>query len=72
MDCDGDTDAVDALLVLRQIARLPQGGDCMRLGNVDCEGGVDAKDALAILRHVASLPPQSAPPGCPPIGALLT
>jgi len=69
-DCDGDTDAVDALAGLRHVAALdvnqqagcpalggavPAGATPDVFGDVDCDGDVDAVDALNVLRHVAAL-----------------
>ena len=69
-DCDGDTDAVDALAGLRHVAALdvnqqagcpalggavPAGDSPDVFGDVDCDGDVDAVDALKVLRFVAAL-----------------
>lgn len=66
VDCDFKVNAVDALLVLRQVARLPvtQNPPCPGIGrgmtsifgDVDCGGAVDAVDALRILRYASDLP----------------
>jgi hypothetical protein len=84
-DCDGDSDAVDALVSLQSTAGLPynQTGDCPDLasalpaggeaqlfGDIDCDGDVDAVDALQILRNVAGLPVNQEE-GCPEIGEAL-
>lgn len=66
-DCDGDVDAVDALMVLRRVAALEPFGDCVATGNVRCDDDIDAVDALFILRHVAALP-VDLPAACLPIG----
>jgi len=69
-DCDGDTDAVDALAGLRHVAALdvnqqagcpalggavPAGDSPDVFGDVDCDGDVDAVDGLKVLRFVAAL-----------------
>lgn len=81
-DCDGDTDAVDALQILLALAGLepnqqpgcpelgaavPTGGDPQLFGDVDCDGDVDAVDALQILRFVAGLVVKQQQ-GCKPVG----
>ncbi len=66
-DCDGEVDAVDALLVLRRAATLQPYAACIGAATVDCDLDTDAVDALFILRHVAALP-IGLPEGCPPIG----
>lgn len=81
-DCDGDVDAVDALVSLQSTAGLPYnqqpdclslgsavpaGGDPQVFGDIDCDGDVDAVDALQILRHVVGLLANQQP-GCPAIG----
>ncbi len=65
VDCDGDTDSVDGLFILRETAGLPP-ADCIAGGDVDCDGDVDSVDALMVMRHVAGLS-VNLPPGCPPI-----
>lgn len=67
-DCDGDVDAIDALMVLREVAGLPRAAGCIAWGDADCDGDIDAVDALRILRHVAGLPVAPVT-GCPQIGA---
>jgi hypothetical protein len=77
VDCEGGTDAVDALMILRWVAGLPvsQTQPCTPIGtgapylqgDVDCSGNVDAVDALMVLRWVAGLPVTQAG-NCPPIG----
>ncbi|MCH8815290.1 MAG: hypothetical protein IH957_09390 [Chloroflexi bacterium] len=64
IDCDGDRDAVDALVILRFVGGFsdelvacaqPAGafsGEAVQ-GDVDCDDDVDAVDALALLRFVA-------------------
>jgi hypothetical protein len=78
-NASGVTDAVDALCVLRQVARLPGTQACpMPLqGNADVngDGQVTAVDALCVLRLVAHLsdtpactpPPSAAATGSPPM-----
>jgi len=61
-------DSVDALVVLRETAGLPNSAACIAAGDVDCDGDRDAVDALRILRHVAGLPVAPVN-GCPEIGA---
>jgi hypothetical protein len=81
VDCDSDTDSVDALKVLRFVALLTvsQGPDCPQIGtevaslfgDVDCNGGVTSVDALKILRFVAALSVAQTEP-CPDIGQPLS
>lgn len=68
-DCDGDTDAIDALALLRSAAGLTTPNCAGRAGDVDCDGLVDERDALALLRHIVLLPLLQQP-GCPPIGPI--
>lgn len=69
IDCDGDSDAVDALNLLKSNAQLPADADCLAAsGDVDCDGDTDSVDALGILRFNAGLPVNQ-PEGCPPLGA---
>lgn len=80
VDCDGDVDSVDSLMVLRHVAglALTQQPPCPDIGtaaaeppavfgDVDCDGDVDSVDALLVLRHVAGLP-AGLPADCPPVG----
>jgi hypothetical protein len=68
VDCDGDADSVDALVVLRSVAALPIDGECLAIaGDVDCDQDVDSVDGLGILRTIAGLP-VDLPEGCPSIG----
>jgi hypothetical protein len=63
VDCDGDVDAVDVILVLRgpvfstgepfTCAEGAIGGGGQLLGDVDCDGAVRSTDALLILRSLA-------------------
>lgn len=81
LDCDGQTDSIDALAALRFVAGLPPlplGGACFKIGalfggqvfgDVDCDRAVDAVDALDILRIVAGL--LQAPGGCSAAGSSL-
>ncbi|MCH8815860.1 MAG: hypothetical protein IH957_12355 [Chloroflexi bacterium] len=76
-DCDGDTDSVDALKVLQDIAAIPfnQQPDCPQIGSVfvylfgdvDCDKDVDSVDGLKILQSVAAIPFSQNEP-CPDIG----
>ncbi len=66
VDCDGDLDAVDALFVLRFVARLGE-AVCIGNGYAHCDATISSVDALTILRKVARLP-LFQPPGCPPPG----
>jgi hypothetical protein len=69
--CDESVDSVDALDLLRTVARLPNFGLCIPVaGDVDCDGDHDAVDALLILRWVAALD-ASPGTGCPDIGAVI-
>ncbi|MEE8369295.1 MAG: D-alanyl-D-alanine carboxypeptidase family protein [Dehalococcoidia bacterium] len=70
LDCDGDVDANDSLLLLREIAALGI-PPCGSHGDVDCGQQVDSVDSLKILRYVAGLP-VSQPPSCPAIGSVLS
>lgn len=87
LDCDGDNDAVDALVQLQSIAGLDynQQPDCPAIGSdllqpasepnifgdVDCDGDNDAVDALKQLQFVAAIPFTQNDP-CPAIGDPLT
>lgn len=62
--CDHETDAVDALHVLRNVAGIGIPASCLAAGNVKCDDGITAVDSLFILRHVAQLP-LNLPQGCP-------
>ncbi|HEY5626138.1 MAG TPA: glycoside hydrolase family 99-like domain-containing protein [Dehalococcoidia bacterium] len=74
-DCDGDTDSVDVLHILRFAAGLAAagGGSCPDAGatpvspngDVDCDDDVDSADALELLRFLAGLP-FSLSGSCPP------
>lgn len=66
-DCDLDTDAADALWVLRFVAALQPYTPCLeQAGDTDCDGVIGGQDALVILRRVAGLPAQQRP-RCPPV-----
>lgn len=65
-DCDGDTDPVDALAVLREVAGMPHSAGCMASADVDCSGTIEATDALAILRFAAALEDGLNACGAPP------
>jgi hypothetical protein len=69
-DCDGDTDAADALKNLQDLAAidtiqepscpeiggvLPAGTGPALFGDIDCDNDVDATDALKILQDVAAI-----------------
>ena len=66
VDCDLDLDSVDALFVLRFVARLGESA-CIGNGYAHCDPTISSLDALTILRKVARLP-LFQPPGCPPPG----
>lgn len=84
LDCDHDTDAVDALKALQYVAALPysQGPGCpvvgdgmivdtqseVVFGDMDCDADIDAVDSLWILKYVAALP-VNLPDGCAAIGS---
>lgn len=54
--CDGDTDAVDALVVLRHVAGLrPLSGCGATAADADLDGDIDAVDAWVVLRAAAGL-----------------
>lgn len=56
VDNDGKIQAVDALAVLRHVAKIETLDDTASLAaDVDCDGKVKAVDALAILRYVAKI-----------------
>ncbi len=63
-DCDRETDSVDALHVLRNVAGIGLPAVCLAAGNLKCDDGITPVDALFILRHVALLP-LNLPQGCP-------
>ncbi|MCL2514144.1 MAG: dockerin type I domain-containing protein, partial [Oscillospiraceae bacterium] len=55
-DMDGQVDAADARLILRQVARLDKiAGVGIAAADVDRDGAIDAADARLVLRHVAKL-----------------
>jgi Tol biopolymer transport system component len=77
LNCDGEVNVVDALMVLRNVAGLPftvpgclepgsQQGNGLR-GDLNCDGEVNAVDALILLRYVAGLPVNLSL-DCPDIG----
>jgi hypothetical protein len=68
VDCNTTVNAVDALLILREVAQLPPPAACIYLGDVDCDLALDAVDALGVLRYVAGIP-LAPPPGCRAIGS---
>lgn len=56
VDNNGKIQAVDALAVLRHLAKIETLDDTASLAaDVDCDGKVKAVDALAILRYVAKI-----------------
>ncbi len=69
VSCEGTVDSMDALLVLKHLAKVPNIGACAAVAaDVDCDGEAGAVDALHILRQTAGLPVRL-PTGCPPIGS---
>jgi hypothetical protein len=80
VNCSGEVNSVDALMVLRHSAALSviQEEPCTDLGemlitgwamgDVDCDGKINSVDALMILRSAAGLS-VNLPPSCPPIQA---
>jgi lysophospholipase L1-like esterase len=69
-NCNSVIEVVDALISLREAARLPRAGACLAAADVNCDGVLDLVDVLGVLRHLAALPALPAPPGCPPTGLL--
>jgi hypothetical protein len=78
LNCDGEVNVVDALMVLRHVAGLPftvpdcpapgsQQGNGLLRGDLNCDGEANAVDALILLRYVAGLP-FNLPLDCPEIG----
>jgi hypothetical protein len=63
-DCDRETDSVDALQVLRNVAGIGAPAACLDAGNLKCDDGITSVDSLMILRHVAQLA-VNLPGGCP-------
>ena len=56
VDHNGKIQAVDALAVLRHVAKIETLDDTASLAaDVDCDGKIKAVDALAILRYVAKI-----------------
>jgi hypothetical protein len=54
--CDGDTDAVDALFILRDVAGIEPLSACgLMMGETDFSGTVDAIDAWRVLAIIAGL-----------------
>ena len=66
VDCNGDIEVVDALLILREVVALATTSGC-GTSDVNCSGATDAVDALALLREMARLSPMPVPDGCPGI-----
>jgi glucose/arabinose dehydrogenase len=54
-DCSGDTDSIDAAIVLQLTAGLIASVGCPELADVDGDGDIDAIDAAIILQIVAGL-----------------
>ena len=67
MDCDGDVDTVDGVLVLRRFAGMNANAPCLGAYGVDCVGGVDEADVLGMFLFLGGIPPDL-PDGCPLIG----
>jgi hypothetical protein len=63
-DCDRETDSVDALQVLRNVAAIGVPASCLAAANLKCDDGITSVDSLMILRHVARLS-LNLPQGCP-------
>lgn len=61
VNCDGRTNSVDAMLIMRSFARLPVTVPCAYAGDVNGNGGLGPLDAILILQYEAglvdSLPP---------------
>ncbi|MDO8615534.1 MAG: hypothetical protein Q7T33_07315 [Dehalococcoidia bacterium] len=69
VDCDLDTDAGDALGVLRALGGLGPPGACLHSGgDTNCDGATTALDAVAILDFLAGARPPPRAPGCPEVG----
>lgn len=70
-NCDGLSNSIDALDILKYVASIEGFGDCVEVGgDVDCSGDRDALDALLVLRSVAALD-VALPEGCTAIGSEL-
>jgi len=67
VDCDGDVNSVDALLLLRVSSQQSTDEGCDAGTDNDCNGALDAIDALRVLRHSAGLSVDYRR-GCPLIG----
>lgn len=75
VDCDEKVDSLDALHLLRFVAKVSEPAPCAdapqqvaEAFDLNCDGAVNALDALVILRFVAGMPVTSAA-GCPAIGS---
>ncbi len=69
-DPRNDINSVDALWILRGIARLHRPLPGCSPEDMDCDGDIDAVDALSILRWIEYLPVYQHEP-CPDIGTEL-
>jgi len=79
VNCDGSSDAADALAILRYAAGMSvtQNKPCPEIGvsnvapdifgDVDCDDDVDSVDSLLVLRFTVGLP-VDLPAECPPVG----
>lgn len=72
MNCDGQIDSLDALIVLKLAAgQSVSRGGCGVPTDVNCDGVTNSLDALAILRFTAGLP-DTAQTGCAAVGSALS
>ena len=71
VNCDGDVDAIDGMLILFLAADLAANTPCLAAQGVNCTGLVDEFDVLALFRFLANLNP-NIPGECPPIGVVPT
>jgi uncharacterized protein YkwD len=69
IDCSGEVDAADSLLILREVAGSGVQVHCAGSMDVNCDGAVNALDALLVLRYAAGVPPPEIA-GCAVIGAI--
>jgi hypothetical protein len=70
VNCNGEIETTDALMILREIAALPVSARCSPSFDIDCDESTNAVDALALLRYIAGLPPLDGSPDCPEIGSI--
>ncbi len=61
VNCSGNIDSTDALLILRIASRLQIAPACGSSSDVNCDGSTGPVDALIVLRYVSGL---SAAPDC--------